>query len=288
MRRVKKALVSLAAALLVVAALAWFFPPFAEWLYIALFASNRSVPPARIADNVYYVGASDLGSFLITGSQGHLLIDSGAAQTEPQVLANIRAAGFDPADVKIILNSHGHFDHAAGIAALKAATRAKLYASPEERKLIEAGGRGDFQFGDHLAYEPATVDHVLEDGEVVSVGEIALTALFTPGHTKGCTSWAMRVTVQGVPRDLLLICSLSLPWKLKDNEAYPGVVDDFRSTFGRLKGLPCDVFLAPHARMFGFAAKSRSGKRDAFVDPEGCRDFIRRHEQRFEAAAGSR
>lgn len=281
-------LVSVVVALVVVAAFAWFSPPFTEWLYISVLALNRSVPPVRIADNVYYVGASDLGSFLVTGSQGHVLIDSGAAQTEPLVLANIRAAGFDPTDVKVILNSHGHFDHAGGIAALKAATRAKLYASPEERTLIEAGGRDDAQFGDHLAYDPATVDHVLKDGEVVALGEIALTPHFTPGHTKGCTSWTMRVTVAGVPRDLLLICSVSLPWKLKNNEPYPGVIDDFRATFERLKGLPCEVFLAPHASMFGYAAKSRSGKADAFVDPEGCRDFIVQHEQRFEAAADSR
>jgi len=285
MKRVKKASAGVAAALLGVAALAWFYPPFAEALYIDLLSLNRSVPPARIADNVYYVGASDLGSLLITGLQGHVLIDSGAAQTEPKVLASIRAAGFDPMDVKIILNSHGHFDHAAGIAALKAATRAKLYASPKERTLIEAGGRGDFQFGDHLAYEPATVDHVLEDGEVVALGEIALTAHFTPGHTKGCTSWTMRVTVEGVPRELLLICSVSLPWRVLDNEAYPGVVGDFRATFARLRELPCEVFLAPHASMFGLAAKRRSGKPDAFVDPEGCRDFIRQREQRFETAA---
>jgi metallo-beta-lactamase class B len=286
MKRVLQALCGLVVALLAVAAVAWFYPPLVTWLYITVLGLNHPAPPVRIADNLYYVGASDLSSFLVTGSQGHVLIDSGAAQTEPLVIANIRSAGFDPKGVKIILNSHGHFDHAGGMAALKDATGAALYASPEEAKLIEAGGRGDFQYGDHIAYERAKVDRVLADGEVVHLGDIALTAHFTPGHTKGCTSWSMRVTVDGIPRDLLLVCFFSVPGDVKNYPAYRQIVEDLRETFMRLETLPCEVFIGPHGQGFDLATKRRSERRDAFVDPAGCAAFIQRQKRRFEAQVG--
>lgn len=283
-KRILKWSGGLVAALLAFVATAWFHAPLATWLYVSLLGLSREVPPVRIADNIYYVGASDLASFLVTGDQGDVLIDSGSVETAPQILSNIRTLGFDPKNVKVILNSHGHFDHAAGMADLKATTGARLYASPEEAKLIQAGGRGDFVFGDHLAYEPAQVDHVLKDREVVQLGNIAITAHFTPGHTKGCTSWTMSVTVAGQPHSMLLICSVSLLGALKHNEAYPRIVDDFRESFARLEGLPCEVFLAPHASMFNLAAKRASGKADAVVDPGGCAALLKRQKQAFEAA----
>lgn len=272
------------AALFAFAAIAWSYAPLATWLYVNLQGLSRQVPPVRIADNVYYVGASDLAAFLVVGDQGHVLIDSGSVETVRQIPANMRGLGFNPKDVKLILNTHGHFDHAAGMSALKTETGARLYASPEEAKLIEAGGRGDFVFGDHLAYTPAKVDHVLTDGEVVRLGSIALTAHFTPGHTKGCTSWTMSVTVTGKPHNMLLICSVSLQGGLKHNTAYPHIADDFRESFTRLEQLPCEVFLHPHASMFGLAAKRASGNPDAFVDPGGCAAFLKNKKQAFEAA----
>lgn len=284
MKRISKWLGGLAGAVLAFAAIVWFHAPLATWLYVSTLGLSREVPPVRIADNIYYVGASDLASFLVTGDQGHVLIDSGSVETAPQILSNIRTLGFDPKNVKVILNSHGHFDHAAGMAELKAATGARLYASPEEAKLIQAGGRGDFVFGDHLAYEPAQVDHVLKDREVVQLGNIAITAHFTPGHTKGCTSWTMSVTVAGEPHNMLLICSVTQQGALKHNTAYPRIADDFRESFARLEGLPCDVFLGPHASMFRLAEKRTSGRADAFVDPAGCAAFLKRQKQAFEAA----
>ncbi|MBA3942815.1 MAG: hypothetical protein C0520_16560 [Sphingopyxis sp.] len=134
------------------AAAAWFSPPVAEKLFELSGRRNEPVRPVRIADNLYYVGASDAAAFLLTGDRGHVLIDGGYEGTAPQILRNIRGLGFDPRDIHIILNSHGHFDHAAGIAALKRATGARLYASAAEKGLIEAGGRGDYRYGDHLAY----------------------------------------------------------------------------------------------------------------------------------------
>lgn len=275
----------LALASLLIGAAAWFSPPVAEKLFELSGRRNEPAPPTRIADNLYYVGASDAAAFLLTGDKGHVLIDGGYEGTAPQILRNIRALGFEPRDVAIILNTHGHFDHAAGIAALKRATGAKLYASPRERTLIEAGGGGDFHYGDHLTYAPATVDHALADHETVQLGNISLTAHFTPGHTKGCTSWAIPTTIDGKPAPALLICSLSLVGSpLTGDPNYPNIADDFTTSFARLKSLPCDIFLMPHAKSFGMAAKREAlakGDRRAFVDPKGCAAFIEDKERTF-------
>lgn len=289
MRKAMRALLWMVAALLLsgisLAAAAWFSPPIAEKLFEWSGRRNEPVPPLRIADNLYYVGASDAASFLLTGDKGHVLIDGGYESTTPQILRSIRALGFDPRDVRIILNTHGHFDHAAGIAALKGATGARLYASAAEKILIEAGGRGDYRYGDHLAYPLATVDHVLVDRETIRLGSITLTAHVTPGHTKGCTSWKIPLTVAGQREPGLLICSLSLTGSpLSGDPAYPNIAADYESSFRRLKGLPCRIFLMPHARTFGLAAKSvalAKGDQRAFVDPNGCATFIADQEKAF-------
>lgn len=276
---------ALAAAVSLLAATAWFSPPVAEKLFELSGNRNKPVPPVRIADNLYYVGASDAAAFLLTGDEGLVLIDGGYESTAPQILRNIRALGFDPSDIRIILNTHGHFDHAAGIAALKRATAAKLYASPREVPLIEAGGAGDFHYGDHLTYVPVKVDHVLTDRETVRLGTIALTSHFTPGHTKGCTSWEIPLTIDGKPTPGLLICSLSLVGSpLRGDPHYPQIATDFKASFARLKSLPCDIFLMPHAKSFALDAKRATlarGDKRAFVDPKGCAAFIEEKERLF-------
>lgn len=254
----------------------------------ALGVANWRVEPVKIAENVYYVGGFDAASYLITGTAGHILIDGGYADTAPMILDNIRRLGFQAHDVKIILNTHGHFDHAAGIAALKRATGAKLYVSPEEARLIEAGGRGDFHFADQFPYEPVSVDHRLADREQISLGGPVLTAQFTPGHTKGCTSWSWTAIADGVPRSALLICSLSqLGAPLVGNRAYPSIALDWAASFARLEKLGCEVFLTPHGTQFDVRSKAElvmSGNAAAFVDPVGCKAFIRSNRDAFRDA----
>lgn len=267
------------------AAAAWFSPPVAEKLFELSGQRNRPVPPFRIADDFYYVGSSDGAAYLLVSDRGHILIDGGYEGTAPQILRNIRALGFDPRQIRILLNTHGHFDHAAGLATMLRETGATLYASPREKLLLEAGGRGDFHYGDHLSYEPVKVGHVLADRETVRLGSIALTAHFTPGHTKGCTSWEIPLTIEGKPESGLLICSLSLVGSpLRSDPAYPDIAVDFEASFGRLKGLPCDIFLLPHAKAFGLSEKRAAlanGDARAFVDPAGCASFIREKEAIF-------
>jgi metallo-beta-lactamase class B len=201
----------------------------------------------------------------------------------------MRKLDLDPARIRIILNTHAHIDHASGIAALKALSGAQFYASAGDRAELESGGRGDFFTGDWMTYPPAHVDHVLRDGEVVHLGERTLTAHFTPGHTKGCTSWSFPIVVDGRQVQALVICSLStLTYRLVDNRAYPNIVADYAHTYDVLHRLPCELFLGAHARWFQMQRKAQmlaaGASTDPFVDPQGCRTFIGISEQRFHAA----
>lgn len=250
---------------------------------------NAPVQPFRIAGNLYYVGTADLASYLIVDPKGMILLDGGLEASAPQIVANIRALGFDPRQVKYLLNSQAHSDHAGGLAALKEATGAQLLASPADAELLERGGTGDPQWSDRLTYPPATVDGRLRDGAAVTVGTAKMTAHFTPGHTRGCTSWTLPVRVDGKVRSALFICGASAPgYRLIGNPAYPWIMDDFRRSFATWRKLPCDLFLGAHGSYFGMAEKRlrlAAGKPNPFVDPAGCRAFLAKAEQNIRAQA---
>jgi metallo-beta-lactamase class B len=255
--------------------------------------------PFRIADNLYYVGSQDLAVYLIVTRDGLIVIDGGLEQTGRQAIASIRKLGFDPAKIRILVNSHAHIDHAAGLAGLKALSGAALYASPRDKPFLESGGHGDPVLGDAALFPPVKVDHVLADGQTVSLGGVSLTAHFTPGHTPGCTSWSMPLKVDGVTRQALFICSLTvLPGVhlAGPKGAWPGIAGDFKHTFKGLHALPCDVFLASHGGfydMLGKRAKQVAHPEAAnpFYDPAGCKAYIDRGEtifrQRLAADGGS-
>jgi metallo-beta-lactamase class B len=250
---------------------------------------HQPYAPFRIGDGLYYVGASDYASYLIATKAGLIVIDGGDAVTGHQVVANIRKLGFDPAQVKILLNTHQHYDHAGGLAELRKVSGAKLYASAADGAVIAAGGRGDpFLKGERYYYEPLKPDVALKDGQKVSLGGWTLTAHITGGHTKGCTTWTFPVTVAGQTRQALVHCSSSvLPgYKLGKVETYPGQTADYERSFATWKALPCEVFLASHGQFYGMQAKRRqldAGKADAFVDPQGCKAFYAASEAAFRA-----
>jgi len=253
-------------------------------------APDAATAPFKIGEGLYYVGSFDYAAYLIATKAGLIVLDGGDAETGKQIVGNIRTLGFDPANVKILLNTHQHFDHAAGLAAVKkAAPGARLYASAADGPIIAAGGRGDpFLKGDRFYYEAVKPDVVLKDGQKVSLGGWTLTAHVTGGHTKGCTTWTFPVTVAGQVRQAHVHCSSSvLPgYKLGKVETYPGQTADYEKSFATWKSLPCDVFLGSHASFFDMAAKKKAldaGKADAFVDPAGCKAFYARQEAAFRA-----
>ena len=246
-------------------------------------ASNQPVKPFRVIANIYYVGASEVTSFLITGSAGHVLVDAGFAETAPQIERNIAALGFPLADVKILLNGQAHVDHAGGLAELKKATGARLFASAADAELLARGGKGDFAFGDRLTYEPVKADRIIVDGESISLGDTKMTAHLTPGHTKGCTTWTMSVDENGRTYQVVFLGGVTVPgYRLVGNSQYPEIADDYARSFALLKQLPCDVFLGAHGSYFGLQKKlAHLGETpNPFIDPDG----YRRHLEEFERA----
>jgi metallo-beta-lactamase class B len=246
---------------------------------------NRSVPdePFRIAGNLYYVGSTGVTSFLLTASEGHVLIDGGYPETAPLILASLARLGFDIADVEVLLNSHAHFDHAGGLRELQEASGAELWISEGDAETIAAGGAGDRSFGPsrHLGvgrFPAPRVDHRFEDGTTIRVGPLALTAHVTGGHTPGCTSWSF--PVRHGDRELLAVM------KLVEPESYPGIRTDFERSFQTLRSLPADIFLAAHGSFFDMERKRRErvGAEDPaepFIDRDGYLRYIDTAEKRF-------
>lgn len=265
---------------------------------------NRSIPdePFTIAGNLHYVGATGITSFLLTGDEGHILIDGGYPETAPLIIDSIAELGYDIRDVKVLVNSHAHFDHAGGLAELQRASGAALWVSEGDADVMAAGGGGDRTYGAMRflgllgfgRFDAPHVDRRFRDGEVIRVGDLEITANVTVGHTPGCTSWSF--PVRHGERELLAvsICSLTvLPtFSLVEPESYPGIREGFERSFATLRGLPADIFLASHASFFAMKQKRRRslGAEDPvqpFVDREGYLAYIDRAEARFrEALAG--
>jgi metallo-beta-lactamase class B len=242
---------------------------------------NRPVKPFRVVGNIYYVGVAGVTSFLITTPQGHILLDSGFAETVPLIQDSVKQLGFKLEDVKVLINSHAHFDHAGGFARLKKLSHAKLMISEADAKLISDGGRSDFQWRDNTSFhfEPAEVDRLLRDKDKVELGGVTMIARITPGHTKGCTTWTMKVRKAGRDLDVVFVGSTTIPgYKLVNNSLYPNIAEDYAYTFALLKALPCDVFLAPHGSFFALDEKrlrlEKGGKTNPFIDPQSYRQFI--------------
>jgi len=210
---------------------------------------NDPAPPARIFGNVYYVGTCGIAALLVASPRGHILIDGATREAAPLVAANIRRLGFDPAAVRILLNSHAHADHAGGLAALKRLTGGRLVARAEAKTVLESGATdpADPQAGTIPDFPGVAVDRIVADGKAVRLGPLALTAVATPGHTAGGTSWRWRSCEQGTCRTLVYADSLTAvgpdSYRFRD---HPALVAAFRSSFRRIAALPCDILVTPH------------------------------------------
>jgi metallo-beta-lactamase class B len=247
---------------------------------------NQPVPPFRMAGNLYYVGAKEVCSFLITTPQGHIILDGGFAETAPQIERNLAQLGFKIEDVKILLNSHAHLDHAGGLAELKQKSNAKFIASAGDAELLRNGGHGDFRFGDTLLFPPIAVDQIIGDGESIQLGGQKLTAWLTPGHTKGNTTWVTKISDGTKTYDVVFAGSpTALDYKLVGKESYPGIASDFERTFAVLKRLPCDIVLSDHGSFFNFERKRerlmRGENPNPFIDPDGYKRFVTHFEREF-------
>lgn len=246
--------------------------------------------PHKIIANVYYVGSKGLASYLITTPQGHILINSNLESSPALIRESVEKLGFHFRDVKILLISHAHFDHCAGSARIKELTGAQYMVMGADVPVVESGGKQDFQYGHSKDtwYPSVKVDHVLHDGEEVKLGDAVLVAHLTPGHTKGTTTWTMKVNDAGKIREVVIVGSPNVNpgYKLVHNTAYPQIAEDYELTFRVLKSLPCDVFLGAHGSYYGMEekyARLKGGQANPFVDPEGYRKYVAEREQAFRA-----
>ena len=249
-------------------------PSCAEW--------NTPQKPFRVFGNTYWVGTHGLGSVLITSPQGHVLIDGALPESAPAIIASIRALGFRVEDVKLILNTHAHFDHAGGIAELQRATGAEVAASPWSAAVLEHGtsGPSDPQYGVLLAYAPVQRVRSFADGDTLRVGPLALVGHFTGGHTPGGTTWSWR-SCEGQRCLDMVYADSQTPvsadgFSFTHNTTYPSAIADFEHGFIVLEQLPCDVLLTPHpdaSQLWQRVAARDAGRPDALIDRNACRAY---------------
>jgi len=249
---------------------------------------SEPFPPHRMIGNVYYVGSRGLASYLITTPAGHILINSNLKTSIPLIQESVEKLGFHFSDVKILLISHAHFDHDAGSAEILKLTGSKYMVMDADVGVVESGGKTDFQYGDDatLLYPAAKVDRVLHDGDEVKLGDTTLTAHKTAGHTRGCTTWTLKVGESGKTYDVVIVGSPNVNpgYKLVNNTRYPEIADDYAHEFRVLKSLPCDIFLGAHGSYFGMEAKYarlKAGAANPYIDPQGYKDYVAEREQAF-------
>jgi metallo-beta-lactamase class B len=234
---------------------------------------NKQFPPHKIVGNLYYVGSESLASFLIVTPAGNILINSDYEATVPVIRDSVEKLGFHFADTKILLGSHAHADHMEGDAMVKELTGAKLMAMQEDiPALLKITPKN----------KPHVVDHILHDGEEVTLGGTTLVAHLTPGHTRGCTTWTVKIGSYNV----VIIGSIGVNpgYQLVDNKEVPGISEEYMRSFKVLRGLPCDIPLGSHPAMYNMAEKyAKLGKSatNPFIDPEGYQKEIDINEQAF-------
>lgn len=258
---------------------------------------NEPQAPVRLHGNTYYVGTRGLTALLITSPAGHVLIDGALPSSAPLILANVRALGFEVGDIRLILNSHVHFDHAGGLAALQRASGAQVAASVPSAPVLERGtsAAGDPQHGVLLDFPPVRNVRRFADGETLRVGPIALTAHLTPGHTPGGTTWTWRSCDDAGCLDLVYADSHSPisadGFRYSDSPAYPSAVADFERGFRALEALPCDILITPHPSGSSLWERLERGS-TGLIDRDACKRYAaagrQRLRARLEAERGSR
>jgi metallo-beta-lactamase class B len=249
---------------------------------------NKPTEPFRVIDNLYYVGTEGLASYLFVSPQGNILIDGATAEGAPMIEANIAKLGFKVSDIKILLNTHAHYDHSAGLARLKKDTGAPLQAMEGDVSALEGGFYLGSETVKAMSAPPVKVDKVLHDGDVVKLGSITLKANLTPGHTRGCTSWGFTVKDGGKSYDGLIFCSATVAAnRITPPLQYEGIIADYRKTFVKAKTMKVDIPLAPHPEFFGELQKAAKAKADPkapnpFIAPAEFKPFIEKAEADFE------
>ncbi|HEV2198691.1 MAG TPA: subclass B3 metallo-beta-lactamase [Bryobacteraceae bacterium] len=248
----------------------------------------KPFPPFKIIGNIYWVGTWDLSTYLITTSQGNILINTGFPETLKDIKSGVEQLGFKLSDTKILMSTHGHSDHVAAMAELKRMTGARMLMMEQDAVLLEDGGKSDFRFGDgvHQLYEPVKVDQRLKNGDKIKLGDVEITAHHHPGHTKGATSYSLTVRENGRDYRVLIanMPGINPGVTVSGMPKYPAIATDYARSFHDMKELQVDVWLASHAAQFNLHDKYKPGDAydpNRFVDPQGYRASLDRLEKLY-------
>ena len=249
--------------------------------------------PLKIVGPIYFVGTRGLGAYLITTPAGHILLDGGMPSSAKDLEASIRKLGFKPEDIRILLITHAHVDHAGTTAYFKRLSDAQVTVMARDVDNLKSGGKTDPTYAAQPAFyfPPVKADRVLKDGDTVTLGNVTMTARLTPGHTPGCTTWITNVADGGTNYSVVFPGSSNVNpgMHLVVNPSYHGIADDFRKTFTVLASIKPDIWLAPHTDQFNFGEKRARASEGvaAWVDPVGYRNYIEKEKAEFEALAAS-
>jgi metallo-beta-lactamase class B len=241
---------------------------------------NDPFPPHRVMDNFYYVGTTELASFLIVTPAGNILMNSDYESSVPVIKASVEKLGFKFSDIKILIAGHAHPDHVGGDNLVKELTGAQVVVGR-----VDAPKTKDF----HPEGKEHPIDRLVEDGDTVTLGGTTLTAHLMPGHTRGCLAWTTDLKENGKTYHAFIECSLNGQF-LQSLDNYPGIVEDFRATYKKARTFPVDLWVSSHASFYGLAAKYEKlqkrgpGDPNPFVDPEGYKAHVDEYEKSFEAA----
>jgi metallo-beta-lactamase class B len=250
---------------------------------------NEPTEPMKIVGNIYFVGTKGLAVWLITGSEGHILLNTAMPVSGKMIESSIRKLGFKPEDIKLLLTCHGHIDHVGAHAYLQKISGAKIAMMAEEKELVESGGKTDYHYGKESSFwfEPIKVDRLLHDGDEIKLGNISMKAILTPGHSMGGTTWVMNVSEGGKTYKVVYPdgTGLNPGFRVTKPESYPGMGDNIRNSLHTLEMLKPDIWLPSHAATFGFEEKRKlvaSKGVNAWVDPAGYRQFVISERHNFE------
>jgi metallo-beta-lactamase class B len=251
----------------------------------------RPFEPFRIVGNLYYVGTYDLAVYLITTPQGHLLVNTGINDSAPAIKANVEKMGFKFSDIKLLLATHGHWDHVGAFADIKRMTGAPLLLHEDDAALVESGGSEDYRYpqGRGTTYEPVKVDRRLREGDKVRLGGMELTVFHHPGHTKGSATFSFTVRDAGRDYNVIIVNmgSINPGVTVSGMQAFPGITEAYASTLARQKQMQPDIWVASHAAQFNMHQKYKPGAPydpNRFVDPDGFGAKVQFYEKLFQAA----
>jgi metallo-beta-lactamase class B len=243
--------------------------------------------PFRIVGNLYYVGTYHLACYLIATPDGNILINTGLAASLPIINTSIATLGFKLSDTRILLTTQAHFDHVGAMAALQKETGAKMFADADEADVLADGGSSDYEFGKNgRVFAPVRVDRTLKDQEAIEFGGTRLVMLHHPGHTRGSCSYLLEVKDANKTYKVLIA---NMPTIITDRKfdaipAYPQIANDYAYTFGAMKKIAFDLWVASHAGQFNLHGKHKPGDAynpEAFADRKGYNEELADLEESF-------